>query len=121
MPASAGEARPQEAEQRRPPGVASVDFRALTPGGEWEASTAEEVAAIVLGRWFVHLRRIDSIEAVAHATVGGRERAGYLFRAMTPAGDCIVEQQAYFDVVDDRITWMRILCTGFRPCSTPAG
>lgn len=93
----------------------SVDFRALTPSGEWAASTAADVAEIVLGRWFALPRRITSIERIDHTTVGDRERAGYRFLATTPAGECIVEQQAYFDVVDDRITWLRLLCAGFRP------
>ena len=93
----------------------SVDFRALTPGADWTASTADEVAAIVLGRWFAQPRRIESIEQVEHATVGDRQRAGYLFRATTPDGETTIEQQAYFDVVDDRITLLRVLCSGFRP------
>lgn len=93
----------------------AVDFQALTPGGGWAAATSSEAAAIVLGRWFAPPRRIDAIERVEHATVGGRERAGYAFRATTPDGETVVEQQAYFDVIDGRIVWMRILCTGFRP------
>lgn len=93
----------------------AVDFRALTPGREWQAVGPGDVAAIVLGTWFAAPRRIDGIERLEHATVGGRHRAGYLLRATAPDGDAVVEQQAYFDVVDDRITWLRILCSGFRP------
>jgi ketosteroid isomerase-like protein len=92
-----------------------VDFRALTPGGPWEAASAAEVVAIVLGRWFASPRRIESVEQVDHDAVGDRARVGYRYRATTPDGDTVVEQQAYFDMVDDRITWMRVLCTGFRP------
>ena len=92
----------------------SVDFGALTPGRAWEASTAADVAEIVLGRWFAVPRRIAAIDRIEHATIGGRQRVGYLFRATTPDGNTVIEQQAYFDAVDDRITWLRILCTGFR-------
>lgn len=97
----------------------AVDFRALTPGGEWEASTSTDVAAIVLGRWFASPRQIESVERVDHGLVGGRERAGYLFRASTPDGARAVEQQAYFDAVEGRITWLRILCAGFQPVDPP--
>lgn len=93
----------------------SVDFRALTPGGDWEASTSADAAAIVLGRWFAQPRRIEAIERVDHAEVGERQRTGYRFSATTADGHAVVEQQAYFDVVNDRITWLRILCTGFQP------
>ena len=93
----------------------SVDFRALTPGREWEASTAADVADVVLGRWFAAPRRIESIERADHATVGDRERVGYRFRATTPEGETVIEQQAYFDVAMGRITWMRLVCSGFRP------
>ena len=93
----------------------ACDFRALTPGGEWQASTAGDAAAIVFGRWFALPRRIESIEHVEHRTIAGRDHASYRFRATTPDGEFLVEQQAYFDVADDRIAWIRILCAGFRP------
>ena len=93
----------------------SVDFGALTPGAAWEASTSADAVAIVLGRWFAAPRRIESVELVERGTVGDRERTGYRFLASTPDGVAVIEQQAYFEVVGDRITWIRILCSGFRP------
>jgi len=33
----------------------------------------------------------------------------------TQDGPFIVEQQAYYTERDRRITWMRVLCSGFRP------
>jgi hypothetical protein len=100
----------------------SVDFGALTPGAAWSGSTAAEVAAVVLGRWFASPRQIEAIEEVEHGTAGDRERVGYRFLASTPDGERTIEQQAYFDVDDDgdRIVWLRILCSGFRPLSTGA-
>ena len=99
----------------------AVDFGALTPGSTWEASTAEDTVAIVLGRWFASPRRIDSIDRTDSGDVGGRSRVGYRLRATTPDGAAVVEQQAYFDVVEGRITWLRILCAGFRPVEVHHG
>ena len=92
----------------------SVRFGALTPGAAWEATTAAEAADIVLGRWFATPRRVDAIERVDHGAVGDRGRLGYLLSTTTPDGPRVIEQQAYFEVVDDRITWLHVLCSGFR-------
>ena len=92
----------------------SVSFGALTPGAAWEAATAVDVAAIVLGRWFAAPRRIESVEQVDQATVGDRRRVGYRFLASGADGGSVIEQQAYFEFLGDRITWLRILCSGFR-------
>jgi hypothetical protein len=97
----------------------SVDFRALTPGGDWAASASADAGAIVLGRWFADPRRIEGVEWVDHAEVGERHRTGYRFSATTPDGAAVVEQQACFDVVAGRITWLRILCTGFHVTAPP--
>ncbi len=37
------------------------------------------------------------------------------FQALTPGADCLVEQQAYYDADAGRITWMRVLCSGYLP------
>jgi hypothetical protein len=97
-----------------------LNFRALTPGGLFEASSAMEAADIMLGTWFGGNRRIDAIERIETDTVADRERVGYRFRATTENGDTLVEQQAYLEVDDGVITSLRVLCTGFRPV-TPDG
>ena len=92
----------------------AVRFGALTPGRTWEATTSTDAVAIVLGRWFDAPRVVESVERVDHATVGDRARVGYLLRTTSPDGGRVIEQQAYFGVVDDRIEWMHLLCSGFR-------
>lgn len=93
-----------------------IDFAALTPGRSWESmSAADLVADVFFGRWLEPTDRIDSIESIEHGVVGDRPRVGYRFRVTNPDGVHLVEQQAYFDVVDDRIAWLRIVCSGFRP------
>jgi hypothetical protein len=95
---------------------AQVDFRALTPGQVWEAGTPEAlVNDVILGSWFEPSDVIQRIESVQHGRVGTRTRIGYRLRVQNPIGTFTVEQQAFCDLVDGRITWLRLLCSGFVP------
>ena len=38
----------------------------------------------------------------------------YLLRVRNLTGVFLVEQQVYFDVENDRISWLRIMCSGYR-------
>jgi hypothetical protein len=69
-----------------------VDFRGMTPNRVWEAKSA-------------------SVDA---ATVVDRHRVGYRFRLTNPDGTFAVEQQAYYEVDGARISWLRIMCSGYR-------
>jgi len=95
-----------------------LDFKAVTPSRAWEAGTAEEVADIVLGRWFGGDRHITSVEHIDTDSVADCERVGYRFRATTPDGEAVVEQQAYIGAADGAITSLRIACSGFRPVAS---
>jgi len=93
-----------------------IDFRALTPGRVWDASSAAEVVDdVILGHWFAPTDQIVAIEAIDNDVVVDRERVGYRFRVTNEDGEFIVEQQAYLGVEDDAITWLRVMCSGFRP------
>lgn len=93
-----------------------VDFRAMTPGRVWESETAARVVDdIILSKWFGTTDVIEGIEGIETDTVADRPRVGYRFRVTNPDGAFVVEQQAYYDVEDDRISWVRILCSGYRP------
>jgi hypothetical protein len=92
-----------------------LDFRAMTPLRFWESRSAEEVADIVLGTWFGGDRHLDALEQLDTDVMADRERVGYRFRATTPEGVTLVEQQAYVGVDAGRVSWLRIMCTGFRP------
>jgi hypothetical protein len=95
---------------------AEIDFRGLTPSRFWEAGTAETlVDDIILGTWFAADDRIEALEDVQLGSVADRDRVAYRLRIVNPDGVFLVEQQAYFGVEDDRINWLRILCSGFRP------
>lgn len=96
--------------------AADVDFRAMTPAKFWEASSATDVVDVITGTWFGPDRRIDAVERVEHDVVVDRERTGYRFRVTLAEGPHVVEQQAYLGADEaGRVTWLRIMCTGFRP------
>jgi hypothetical protein len=93
-----------------------VDFRAMTPVRFWESNSAVEVVDdVVFGKWFEPTDAIESIEGIENDVVMDRERVGYRFRVTNADGAFVVEQQAYLGVQDDRIAWLRIMCTGYRP------
>ncbi len=85
--------------------VADVLFRALTPPGLRERTSAAEAAALVT-QWFgdsTELRLLDS----HGAEVGDRLHVSYRF-----AG---IENGEAFVVEDDKIARANLLCSGFRP------
>jgi hypothetical protein len=92
-----------------------VDFRGLTPGRFWEATSARAlVHDIILGAWFEPNDHIDALEDVQLGSVADRDRVSYLLRVSNADGVHLVEQQAYFGVADGRISWLRVLCSGYR-------
>ena len=89
----------------------AVEFRALTPRRAWEADSAETfVDEILLGTWFDDGDRIDEVVAV-----GARYRVGYALGVTNPEGPHLVAQQAFYELDDGRITWLRIMCAGYQP------
>jgi hypothetical protein len=93
-----------------------VDFRALTPGRVWEATSPDAlVNDVILGSWFEPGDVIQRIESVQAGHVGSRIRIGYRLRVANAGGTFAVEQQAFADLVDGTITWLRVLCSGFVP------
>lgn len=94
---------------------AAVDFRGLTPQRFWEADSAEVlVDEIVLGTWFDSGDQIEALEEVQTGSVADRDRVSYRLRVVNADGAFLVEQQAYYGVDGDRISWLRIMCSGFR-------
>ena len=63
-----------------------VDFRAMTPGRFWEASTATQVVDEVLRCWFEDSDQIDEVLEVDTTRVADRERLGYRLVVSNPDG-----------------------------------
>ena len=92
-----------------------IDFQALTPGRHWKAATPGEVVeGIILGHWFGAGDRIEQLCMVSAGQVAGREHVAYRVRVRRCDRDYLVEQQAYYDTDGARITWMRVLCSGYQ-------
>jgi hypothetical protein len=93
-----------------------VDFRAMTPGKFWEASDPDTIVDdMVLGTWFSPERRITEVLAVETDHVGTLDRVGYRCKVQRPDGEFVIEQQAYYETDGERISWLRIMCSGFLP------
>jgi hypothetical protein len=95
-----------------------IEFRALTPRRAWEAQTAEQTLH-VLRTWFDEATVVDDVLGVRIDAVGDRHCVTYRFAGDRPDGRFVVEQHAYYAGRDDRIGWMRLLCSGFRPADQP--
>jgi hypothetical protein len=93
-----------------------VDFQALTPGRHWQAGRPAEVAGeIVLGRWFGTGDDIVELCSMQAGRVADREHLAYRLRVRRAGRDYLVEQQAYYDADGPRISWLRLLCSGYQP------
>jgi hypothetical protein len=93
-----------------------VDFQALTPGRHWQAGTPEKVVdGIILGVWFGPSDDILELRAVSCGQVADRERVLYRLGVRRAGQEYVVEQQAYYDSDGSRISWIRLLCSGYRP------
>lgn len=95
----------------------TVDFRGMTPGGFWEATSASSaVDDVLLGHWFEDHDQIDEIVELTTGRHVDRHRVDYLLRVRSRDDPCLVEQRGYFDLDDDgRIVKLNLICSGFRP------
>lgn len=73
----------------------------------------------MLRQWFDDSDEIEALEKLETDSFADRERVGYRLRVRNPEGLFLVEQQLYLSASEGRITWMRSLCSGFRPLEEP--
>ena len=93
-----------------------IDFQALTPGRHWQASTPEEaVGDIILGTWFGPQDDIHELRSVTCGQVSDRESVSYRLGVKRNDEEYVVEQHAYYESDGTHITWIRMLCSGYRP------
>ncbi|GGC79151.1 hypothetical protein GCM10011512_02260 [Tersicoccus solisilvae] len=95
-----------------------VDFRAMTPRRFWEADRAEDVLDVLLGHWFEDGDHITAVLGTSEDDVVDRHRISYRMTVRNDGGDHLVEQTAYYDVDGDRISLLRVICSGFVPTGT---
>ncbi len=93
-----------------------VDFRAMTPNHTWEGQTPTTVVDdVVLGTWFASCDAMELVAAAGTGAVGDRHGFSYRLQGTNGDGKFVIEQRAYADVAGGKITWMRVLCSGFQP------
>jgi hypothetical protein len=91
-----------------------VDFRGMTPGRFWEASTAEDLVDNVLLQWIDVQDVVQQVLSLDRDWMADREHVSFRLSVHTPDGHHLVEQQAYLMVDDGLISWLRMMCSGFR-------
>ena|ERR1700694_518602 len=96
-----------------------IDFRGMTPNRMWEASDRDAVLSVFLSQWFEETDEIEALEVLDSDGFADTQRVGYRFSVRCPDGRFLVEQQAYLTERDGQIGWMRVLCSGYRPISSP--
>ena len=98
-----------------------IDFRGLTPGEEWRATTPDGVVEIVLGSWFEptdHIREVVGVEARPFAH---RYQLRYRLHVENDDGVFIVEQQGYYSAKAGAITRMSMVCSGYLRSNASTG
>ena len=91
-----------------------VQFRALTPPGLRERSSAEETGALIAG-WYADSVVLDHLDTWA-AEIGDRLHISYRFSGVEEGEPYVVQQHLFCVVRDDgRIERADLLCSGFRP------
>lgn len=99
----------------------AVDFQGLTPGRHWQAATGREaVEDVILGRWFGPGRKVTELCWVRTGDVAGRDHVAYRLRVREAGRDYLVEQHAYYQTETGRISWLRILCSGYPQADSAA-
>jgi hypothetical protein len=95
-----------------------VDFRGLTPSNIWEAATGEDfVDGVLFGKWFGPNSKIHALQRVEIDAFADTERVSYRLELERDGRQFLLEQQAYYRTTEGRISWLRIVCSGFRPMS----
>ena len=93
-----------------------VDFKGLTPGRFWEASTPAQVVDVVLGHWFGETDHVTDVAWVEDGEpVGDTQRVGYRLMVTNAGGPHLVEQQVYYREHSGQVSYARVVCSGYRP------
>lgn len=89
-----------------------IVFTAATPTKTWRAIGKAETEK-TLREFFPAREKISNVERVNHYLLPGRSRISYVFRGHEKEfGAFQYEHQAYYQIVDNKISHLRILCSG---------
>ncbi|MBB4911289.1 hypothetical protein [Actinophytocola algeriensis] len=92
-----------------------LDFRAMTPRRYWEAHDHDELLDVLFGHWLEPTDEVVALLSTSTGEVSTRGHVAYRLHLRNARGDSLMEQQMYYDVTDGRISWARVMCSGFVP------
>jgi ubiquinone/menaquinone biosynthesis C-methylase UbiE len=95
-----------------------IDFRALTPNRSWQARGPAQVIDSVLKVWLEDGIVLERVSDLRVEEFSGCQRVAYRLHGRTGKGRFLIDQQAYLEERDGLISWMRVLCAGFRSPSS---
>jgi hypothetical protein len=90
-----------------------LDFRAMTPRRFWEAHSHGELLEVLFSNWLEPSDEVVALVSTSTGEVSTRQRVTYRLHLRNADGDSLMEQQMYYDVIDDQISWARVMCSGF--------
>lgn len=90
-----------------------LDFRAMTPRRFWEAHTHDDLVTVLFGNWLEPSDEVVALLGTSTGEVSTRQHVSYRLHLRNADGDSVMEQQMYYQAADGRITWARIMCSGF--------
>lgn len=90
-----------------------LDFRAMTPNRFWEAHSHDDLLEVLFANWLDPGDEVVALLSTSVGEVSARQHVTYRLHLRNADGDSLMEQQMYYDVVDGRISWARVMCSGF--------
>ena len=84
------------------------------PGESWVAATRVWVTSPRAHPYNVEFVRFEPDSPIT-GPLRTESHVAYRLRVRTEGRDYLVEQQAYYRTDGPRITWMRVLCSGYQP------
>ncbi|GAB1515501.1 hypothetical protein JCM33774_75440 [Actinophytocola sp. KF-1] len=90
-----------------------LDFRAMTPRRFWEAHDHDELIDILFGNWLEPSDEVVALLDTSTGEVSTRDHVSYRLHLRNADGDSLMEQQMYYNVTDGKISWARVMCSGF--------
>lgn len=90
-----------------------LDFRAMTPGRFWAAHSHDELVGVLFGSWLEPSDEVVALVSTSTGAVSTRQHVAYRLHLRNADGESLMEQQMYYEVVDGRISWARVMCSGF--------
>lgn len=94
-----------------------LDFRAMTPGRFWEASTQDELLEILFANWLDPTDEVLALLTCESGEVSTRRHVSYRLHLRNGNGESLMEQQMYYQASEGRIHWARVMCSGAVPTS----